>query len=121
MSFNLNDIIHKPVLIEIIYRLCPVDAGLRDQPAFVACQGRHTTPTDGGIMYQSLDEAVMMISLAEAYDLVCHSGVFPTPLIARRPRLRPGGLRADLNAAHEVNTSDRAAARADLHHLDDGR
>lgn len=32
--------------------------------------GHHTAQTKGGIMYQSLDEAVMMIPFAQAYDLV---------------------------------------------------
>jgi hypothetical protein len=40
-----------------------------------AYPGRHTTHLEGGICYQSLCEAVMMIPLAQAYDLICDSGV----------------------------------------------
>jgi hypothetical protein len=36
--------------------------------------GRHTGPTTGGIFYQSLDESMHMILLAQAYDLVHDSG-----------------------------------------------
>jgi hypothetical protein len=41
-----------------------------------AYPGRHTAPAEGGIMYQSLDEAVNFIQLAQAYDLVCAMGLF---------------------------------------------
>jgi len=40
-----------------------------------AYPGRHTSATEGGIMYQSLDEAVMMIPFAGAYDLIHDMGV----------------------------------------------
>ncbi len=39
-----------------------------------AYPGPHTSPREGGIMFQSLDEAVMMIPLAQAYDLVRAAG-----------------------------------------------
>ncbi|MCX8053734.1 MAG: heparinase II/III family protein [Armatimonadetes bacterium] len=35
--------------------------------------GPHTGPTEGGILYQSLDEAVWIIPLAQAYDLIYYS------------------------------------------------
>jgi len=40
-----------------------------------AYPGRHTTHVEGGIIYQSLGEAVMMIPMAQAYDLIYNSGV----------------------------------------------
>lgn len=40
-----------------------------------AYPGRHTSATEGGIMYQSLGEAVMMIPLAQAYDMIYDAGV----------------------------------------------
>lgn len=39
-----------------------------------AYPGRHTTHLEGGIVYQSLGESVMMIPLAQAYDLLYDSG-----------------------------------------------
>jgi len=39
-----------------------------------AYPGRHTSPLKGGFVYQSLGEAMFMIPLAQAYDLVCYSG-----------------------------------------------
>ena len=38
-----------------------------------AYPGPHTSATDGGILYQSLDEAVWVIPLAQAYDLLYYS------------------------------------------------
>jgi hypothetical protein len=40
-----------------------------------AFPGRHTSATAGGILYQSLDEAVHFIYLAQAYDLVAQTDV----------------------------------------------
>ena len=40
-----------------------------------AYPGRHTGATTGGILYQSLDEAMHIIALAQAYDLVFDAGV----------------------------------------------
>ena len=40
-------------------------------------------------------------------------------VIARRTRLRPGAFRADREPAQFVDPGDGAAARADLHHVDD--
>lgn len=40
-----------------------------------AYPGRHTKPTEGGIFYQSLDESMFMIPLAQTYDLLYDSGV----------------------------------------------
>lgn len=38
-----------------------------------AYPGPHTSPTEGGIFYQSLDESVWIIPLAQAYDLIYDS------------------------------------------------
>ncbi|MBN1903418.1 alginate lyase family protein, partial [Candidatus Sumerlaeota bacterium] len=40
-----------------------------------AYPGRHTTHLEGGIVFQSLGESVMMIPLAQAYDLIYDAGV----------------------------------------------
>lgn len=40
-----------------------------------AYPGRHTKPTEGGIFYQSLDESMYVIPLAQAYDLIHDAGV----------------------------------------------
>jgi hypothetical protein len=40
-----------------------------------AYPGRHTSNLAGGILYQSLDEAVSFITLAQAYDLIYDRGV----------------------------------------------
>ena len=43
----------------------------------------------------------------------------PAEAIARRSRLRPGAFRPDREPAQLVDPGDGAAARADLHHVDD--
>lgn len=40
-----------------------------------AYPGRHTSATEGGLFYQSLDESMNIIPLCQAYDLICDAGV----------------------------------------------
>jgi hypothetical protein len=54
------------------YRRKAADILLRYADAY---PGRHTSHIVGGIFYQSLDEAVNMITLAQAYDLLADTGV----------------------------------------------
>ena len=44
-----------------------------------AYPGRHTKVTEGGIFYQSLDESVHFITLAQAYDVIYDSDVLTAP------------------------------------------
>ena len=50
---------------------------------------------------------------------VGHGRLAPAEGIARRARLRPGAFRSDREPAQLVDPGDGAAARADLHHVDD--
>ena len=60
------------------------------------------------------------VDLAEDDIGVGHRGLAAAAAIADRSRRRAGTVGADGDAAELVDARDRAAAGADLHHLDDG-